>query len=305
MIEKNKVGLYDSLMTNVCKIDEQWSVTGALTAPKKVCWDYLGGIQDCAISPAKVPDEEYYITVFTDKDLHSPLVNNVKSKYKVAFLHECRQIHPFAYSWILSAEDKFDFIVTHDETLLSRSEKYLKISTGSSWISENKAKIYDKTKLLSHIASNKSWAPGHKLRHIITKAIDGKYDVDFWGSAFKEFEKQDKYLCLKDYYFSITIMNAKNNNYFTETLVDAFRCGTVPIFWGCENLGEYFNEKGILRFTTPQEFRHIMDNLTKEQYYEMLPYIRENFEIAKQHTQLDDLVFDTIMCKIEEQESDK
>ena len=60
-----------------------------------------------------------------------------------------------------------------------------------------------------------------------------------------------------------------------------------------------------MRFTTPQEFRHIMDNLTKEQYYEMLPYIRENFEIAKQHTQLDDLVFDTIMCKIEEQESDK
>jgi hypothetical protein len=300
MIEKNRVGLYDSLMTKVCKKDDKWSVTGALTSPEKVCWDYLGGIQNCAISPARVPDEEYYITVFTDKDLHSPLIDKIKSKYKVAFLHECRQIHPFAYSWILSVEDKFDFIVTHDEKLLARGEKYLKISTGSSWISDNKAKVYDKTKLLSHIASNKSWAPGHKLRHIITKAIDGKYDVDFWGSAFNEFDKQDKYLCLKDYCFSITIMNAKNNNYFTETLVDAFRCGTIPIFWGCENIHEYFNRKGILQFNTPQEFRHIMDKLTKEQYYEMLPYVRENFEIAKQHTQLDDLVFDAIIHKIEE-----
>jgi hypothetical protein len=300
-----KVGLYDSLMTNLNKTGDKWSLTGAACLPQKVQWDYLGGLQDCAASPATAPKDRQYITVFTDKDLGSPFVHEVDSEYKIAFLHECKQIHPFAYKWILSLENNFDFIVTHDENLLSRGPKYLKISTGSTWVPDDKSQIYDKTKLLSHISSNKAWAPGHQLRHIITKMINGRYEVDFWGSAFKEFEKKDKYLCLKDYCFSITVMNAKNNNYFTETLIDTFRCGTVPIFWGCENLGEYFNEKGILRFNSPAELTDILDNLSKDRYLEMLPYVKENYEIAKNHTQLDDLVLGAILSGIEEEQNAK
>ena len=305
MIMGNEITLCDSLMTvNDCK-DDIWSVTGAAIRPKKVRWKYIGGAQDCAALPLNIPKEQQQITLFTDKDFFMPSVDKIKSKYKVVFLNECRHIHPFAYKGITQYEHKFDFIVTHDKELLSRGDKYVKISTGTSWVPDDKSQIYKKTRLISHIASTKSWAPGHKLRHVITKAIKGKYDVDFFGSSFKTFEKPDKYKCLKDHCFSITVMNAKNDNYFTETLVDTFRCGTVPIFWGCENIGEYFNEKGILRFNGPSEFKKIMDNLSKEQYYEMMPYVEENFEIAKGHTQMDDLVYETIINKIKELENEK
>ena len=78
----------------------------------------------------------------------------------------------------------------------------------------------------------------------------------------------------------------------------------MPIFWGCENIGEYFNEKGILRFNNPKEFLNILNNLTMEKYQELLPYVKENFEIAKGHIQLDDRVCDAILGGIRERDGE-
>ena len=83
-------------------------------------------------------------------------------------------------------------------------------------------------------------------------------------------------------------MNSSENNYFTETLVDVFRQGTVPIFWGCPNVGEYFNEKGILHFETGQQLFDILDNLSEDLYESKMEYIKENFELAKQYVSMDD-----------------
>ena len=83
-------------------------------------------------------------------------------------------------------------------------------------------------------------------------------------------------------------MNSKENNYFTETLVDVFRHGTIPIFWGCENIGEYFNEKGILKFNSASELITILDNLSPELYNEKIEYVKENYELAKKYVSMDD-----------------
>jgi hypothetical protein len=171
MTKSDEITLCDSLMTNNDYKEDLWSVTGAAIRPKKVKWNYIGGGQSCAAKPLKIPKEEQKITLFTDKDFFLPTVDKIRSKFKVVFLNECRHIHPFAYKLITQFEHKFDFIVTHDKNLLLRGDKYVKISTGTSWVPDSKAKIYEKTRLVSHIASTKAWAPGHKLRHVITKAI--------------------------------------------------------------------------------------------------------------------------------------
>ena len=300
---KPKINLYDSLMTAKNFKEGNWSLTGAPQMPKRVLWEYLGGIQDCAISTAEAPKEETLVTVFTDKDFVSPYVDSVKSKYKIAFVNECRTVHPFAYKWITQFEDKFDYIFTHDEELLKRAPKYIKIAgPGTTWIDDSMTEMYPKSKLISHIVSTKQWCRGHKLRHIIAHAIQGKYQVDLWGSAFEPFE--DKRVPLKDYHFSITIMNAKHDNYFTETLVDTFRCGTVPIFWGCDNIGDYFNAKGILKFNTGPELFEILKDLTEEKYYSMLGPVKENYEIAKKYVNVDDRLIDGIMETIEAEDNE-
>ena len=158
-------------------------------------------------------------------------------------------------------------------------------------------KFIKKTKLLSHIISKQNWTRGHKLRYIIANAIKDKYEVDLWGSAVKRFET--KLEPLKDYMFNITVMNCKHKDYFTETLVDTFRCGTIPIFWGCPNVSDYFNTKGMLIFNSGPELISILDSLSLELYESKIEHVQENFEIAKKHCQLDDKVYNAIAGAIE------
>ena len=181
--------------------------------------------------------------------------------------------------------------------------KYIKNLIGTSRVSDSDAGIHKKTKMLSLIASDKTWTRGHQLRHIVANAIKDRYEVDLWGSAYKPFGKtgltaaairEGKNEPLKDYRFSIAIMNAKHDNYFTETLIDLFRHGTIPIFWGCDNIGEYFNEDGILKFNTGPELFQILDNLTSEEYDKRKPAIKENFEIAKKYCSMDDTFADNL-----------
>jgi hypothetical protein len=55
----------------------------------------------------------------------------------------------------------------------------------------------------------------------------------------------------------------------------------VPIFRGCPNIGDFFDKQGILCFNTIKELDEILSNLTEEDYYAMLPHIKNNYEIAK------------------------
>tara|TARA_R100001594_G_scaffold136710_1_gene179221 strand:+ start:886 stop:1785 length:900 start_codon:yes stop_codon:yes gene_type:complete len=242
--------------------------------------------------------------VFTDKDLLSPWVDQVESTKKIAWILECREIHPFAYQHILAMEHKFDHIFTFDEELLERSDRYVKNLIASSRVSHADAGLHEKSKLASLIASNKNWARGHKLRHIVAKNVQGRYDVELWGSGYRPWgnpnipsaaaQQEGKNEPLQDYFFSITIMNSKQNNYFTETLVDVFRHGTIPIFWGCDNVGDYFNTDGILTFNTGPELFKILDNLSPDLYYERYDAVKENFETAKKYMSMHDTFADNL-----------
>jgi len=294
-MKKLRVNYYDSLMTKENNFDyhQVWTMSRAWN-PKKIEWVYGGGCMQGAAEPMKELSEDgVKVTLFTDKDIGSPMVDKVTTKYKAVYLSECRSIHPFAYDWIVNLEDKFDIILTHDADLLKREPKYVKNVLGTSWLDDSEAKIYEKTKLASHIVSKNKWSRGHNLRHIIANAIKGKFDIDLWGSAVKPFDL--KTAPLKDYMFSVTVMNAKHDHYFTETLVDTFRCGTIPIFWGCENIGEYFNEKGILKFNTGEELFSILNSLSEEKYKSMLEYVHENFELAKKYVCVDDIIADNLI----------
>ena len=130
-----------------------------------------------------------------------------------------------------------------------------------------------------------------------------------WGTGYKPFGKNNQGLSaaairegknepLKDYHFSITVMNSKEDNYFTETLVDVFRHGTIPIFWGCDNIGEYFNENGILRFNNATELLSILNNINPDLYNEKLEYVKENYELAKQYVSMDDTFATNLFDKV-------
>ena len=131
---------------------------------------------------------------------------------------------------------------------------------------------------VSTVMSQKNFLPGHRLRHE-TKSIiikERKYNLFFPPFITVD----EKYKLFEGAMFHIAIENTKNINYISEKIIDCFMSYTIPIYWGCPNISEFFNTKGIIFFDTKEQLNTILDNLTEKDYYDRLDAIIENYEIA-------------------------
>lgn len=116
-------------------------------------------------------------------------------------------------------------------------------------------------KKLSAIMSNKSDGAGYQLRRNLLINFTKKYpDVcDIYGAGWSKelgssykgqldgyhknaITKNTKFNGLIGYKYSLCIENCSRKNYFTEKLTDAILCWTIPIYYGCPNISEYFPE---------------------------------------------------------------
>jgi len=235
------------------------------------------------------------ITIFTDKQLHR--VTEVQSAYKVAIIQEPRELLPWAYEAIVQYEDHYDLILTFDIDLIRRGKNYVFCPGDTAAIRTDGCKVHEKTKLISFPYSLKTQLFGHKLRHIIAKDIipnlDLPYEIDCFGAGVGNFV-DDKLETLKDYMFQIATENVQKDFYYTDKILDCAITGTVPIYWGPRNIGDFFNPRGILRFDHPDELKEILKNLDEQMYNDMLPYIKENYEKAKYYMIQDDFFYDII-----------
>ena len=130
------------------------------------------------------------------------------------------------------------------------------------------------------IFSNKQWNSYHSYRHVIYPHIQDRVDGYGTGCGRPIGNKSE---ALNDYCFSIAMENFDSPGLFTEKVVDCFLSGTIPIFYGSNDIGNYFNLKGFFTFKTLEELKEILDNLSFEKYKEMYPYVLENFETAKKY----------------------
>lgn len=274
-----KVNLFDNNFTHSKELAGAFTST-YVYPPKKIQWEYRNLNYDG-------------ITVFTDSMIFDPIVDDVKCRLKVAWLMEPPAIHPWAYENIIKIENKFDYILTFEESLLNRSSKYIKYIVGQSRVPDNISSMYPKNKHISLISSGKAMSEGHRYRAEVANSVANKYKVDLWGYAYKSFE--NKVEPLKDYEFSIAITNSRINNYFTEILLDCFRLGTIPIFWGCPNISEYFDIRGMEIFNTIPELHDILNNL--KPYSEYVKYAKNNLEMCKEYIHTDDYIA-TILSKL-------
>ncbi len=254
--------------------------------------EMIGVITSTYIYPPKdiewIEKEMVYdgITVFTDNYITDPIVDQVKSNVKVAWLIEPPAIHPWTYEKIVEIEDKFDYILTFNSDLLARGPKYKKYIMGQSRVPDDVANFYEKSKYVSMISSGKVISDGHRYRGQIVNALHSKHNFDLWGYAFRPF--QEKTEPLIDYQFNIAVMNSKLDNYFTEILLDCFRLGTIPIFWGCPNIDQYFDLRGIETFDTIQDLDNVLTNL--KPYKEYIKGAKENFFLCKNYLNTDDYI---------------
>jgi hypothetical protein len=124
------------------------------------------------------------------------------------------------------------------------------------------------------ISSGKDWISGHRFRLEIVKNISTK--IDFFGRDTNPIDRKED--ALNEYMFSIAMENCKKDFYFTEKLIDCFRTKTIPIYWGCPSIGNFFDINGMITFNTVAELNTILSKITNEYYYSKIESIENNYK---------------------------
>ena len=88
----------------------------------------------------------------------------------------------------------------------------------------------------------------------------------------------DKTFLLDDAMFHIAIENASLPHYFTEKLVDCLATKTIPIYYGCSNLGDYLDLGGCIVVQSPEELVQRVNSLTPQYYYDHAAQVQRNYE---------------------------
>ena len=179
--------------------------------------------------------------------------------------------------------EHYDYLFTHQKHLKDKlpEGKFVFLPHGATIIKQEDIKIHNKTKLVNFIFSDKQWNAGHRYRHAIYKEI--KDLVECHGSGVDGVRVPYKGDVLTPYAFSIAMENERSEDYFTEKIIDCFLTGTVPIYYGTPNIGNYFNSKGILTFESHQDLIELINGLSFEKYNELQEAVLENFNIAQDY----------------------
>ena len=114
-------------------------------------------------------------------------INGIRELNKIALLIEPISIDSTHYSMARNPEfqKKFDFILTHNQQLIDTNpEKFIFYPFMGCWIKLEDRKVYEKTKDLSIVASDKRMTLGHKLRHEVIAKYKNKIDGLF-GNGYQ------------------------------------------------------------------------------------------------------------------------
>lgn len=169
---------------------------------------------------------------------------------------------------------RFFRVLTYNEPLLNAVPNALLLPYGTTWVPEYASRDLTKTQHMSLIASAKRDQEGHRLRHrVVAFARSSGVDVDVVGRGYVPFG--DKAEGLAPYRFSVVIENAREKNYFSEKLIDALLCETVPIYWGCPNIEDFIDPAGLIRCATEEELQQAIKTASEAQYRAMLPGLRK------------------------------
>ncbi|MCV2892261.1 glycosyltransferase family 10 domain-containing protein [Lentibacter sp. XHP0401] len=174
---------------------------------------------------------------------------------------------------------RFHRILTSDRKFLSQNSNSVHFQTAGSWVPDWHKTDLSKRAMCSLIASGKTKQEGHKLRHSMVQwCRETGQDIDIMGRGYKPFS--EKSAGLAPYRYSIVIENAREENYFTEKLVDALLCNTVPIYWGCPNIADFFDTSGMILCETMADLQRAVEQMSEADYTSRLPGLEAARNVA-------------------------
>ncbi len=213
-----------------------------------------------------------HLIAFPKTAMHYQPRRGTRARISLIF-GEPSQIHARHLRLLRLSWRRFYRILSFNQDLLRRIPNGIFFPYGTTWVPEWRDLALNKTRMTSLIASAKRDTEGHRLRHAVAGWIgETSRDVDLLGRGYKPFAA--KAGGLAPYRYSVVIENVREANYFSEKLVDAVLCTTVPIYWGCPNLARFIDPAGIIQCQDEDDIRRAIDAASEADFTRRLPQLR-------------------------------
>ena len=221
------------------------------------------------------------------------------SSINIISLHEPNEYFGL-HDWVIQNHNLFNVILTWNDKILNNCPNSIFLPFGHTWFKpEQYEKNHKKEFKISHLRGNLLKSYGHQMRWEI---LDRKNEIkiptkffDVYGDRHNiEEARKGKEEVFGDSMFSIAIENFSHRGFFTEKILDCFLLKTIPIYWGCSNIGEFFDIKGIIEFGNVDDFIYISNNLTIEDYNFRKEAIEKNYQLALQYVNYEQNIIDKV-----------
>ena len=271
-----------------CEFGEQTGHQALNRVPKHVEWVHEGFNNHMkTFNNLESTDETFYTEQLIQLGL-----NDKTSAKKYAWLIEPRWYNPMSVEIKKNPEvyiESYDAIFTHDKELLDIDPKFKFVWGQGSIIEE--VGLFEKSKLVSCVCSGLTMSEGHQLRLEIAQQLAQSGQVDMYGKAFDYIPR--KIDGLKDYMFSFAMENSCYESYFTEKLHDCLLTGTMPVYLGAPDIGNFYNLDGIIVMGRDDEGSVVFDSevLTEEYYYDHLDAVKDNYNRVLETQTSEDFIY--------------
>ena len=152
--------------------------------------------------------------------------------------------------WMVEGHDLFSKVLTHhipvDNPKYVTSHPAIPWHVNRTFDQLTSCSIPEKLKGLSWVIGDAMDLPGHLRRWSFLEAVRkaGLY-IDVFGKKIQYIE--DKWDGLAPYRYSLAIENNSGPDMWTEKLADCFLTWTLPFYYGCTNLEDYFPKDSFIR----------------------------------------------------------
>ena len=217
-----------------------------------------------------------------------PETQDELSSINIISIHEPNEYFG-KHDWIIQNKNLFNVILTWNDKILNTCENAIYLPFGHTWFKPDQYnKNHTKQFQVSHLYGKLNKTYGHSMRHeLLARKNEIKTPTKFfdaYGDRHNiEQARFDKEEIFGDSQFGVAIENFAHRGWFSEKILDCFLLKTIPMYWGCSNIGDFFNEKGIIKFGEADEFIYISNQLTDSYYNSKKNIIEENYQQALQY----------------------
>jgi hypothetical protein len=229
----------------------------------------------------------------------TPETQNELSEVNILVLQEPNEYFGL-HDWAIHNKHLFSIILTWDDKVINNCDNAVFLPFGHTWFKPDQyQRHHDKKFQISHLRGNLLKTYGHSLRH---ELLDRKNEItiptnfyDIFGDRHNiEDARIGKETVFSNSMFGVAIENTSHNGYFTEKILDCLLLKTIPVYWGCSSITNFFRQDGIITFNNVDDLIVKVNKLDESYYNERKDIIEENYNLALQFVDYEQNIVNTI-----------